>query len=257
MKRMYFLGQVLLLTLLNVCLYLTTTTLAQEKPKDEPLRVEVSKEFLEKNQLSAYFEKAQKWDKDIDALRKANATDSDANAVLFLGSSSIRMWKSISEDIAPIKPIRRGYGGAKYCDLAIYTPALVRGLQFKAAAIFIGNDITGSQHDKTPEEVARLSRIVIQAVRSEVSDVPILLISVTATPSRFKHWPRIREVNRALENLARSERNVSFLETQSHYLNEKQEPKPEYFVKDMLHQNEAGYKVWGGLVRDRLESILR
>ncbi|MEC7246631.1 MAG: hypothetical protein VXV80_00040, partial [Bacteroidota bacterium] len=39
------------------------------------------------------------------------------NELLFIGSSSIRMWDNIKEDMSPFKSVKRGYGGAHYYDL--------------------------------------------------------------------------------------------------------------------------------------------
>jgi hypothetical protein len=229
---------------------------SEQKSAPETLKAPIAPEHIKKNRLEPYVEKALKWDKEVASLSANNAKDGSDDAILFLGSSSIRLWNSIEQDIAPWKPVRRGYGGSKYCDVALYTPQLIRGLKFQAAAVFVANDITGSELDKTPEEIARLAKIVVESIRSERPDAPVLLISITATPSRFKHWPRIEQANRALQRLSDELPGVSFLETQSAYLTPEGQPKPEYFVKDMLHQNADGYRVWGGLVRSKLNEII-
>lgn len=228
----------------------------EQKNAPDALKAPIDPEHIRKNDLGAYVEKALKWDKEVATLAANNAKEGSDDAILFLGSSSIRLWNTIDQDIAPWKPVRRGYGGSKYCDVALYTPQLVRGLKFQAAAVFVANDITGSELDKTPEEIARLAKIVIESIRSERPDAPVLLISITATPSRFKHWPRIEQANRALQRLSSEMNGVSFLETQTSYLTPEGQPKPEYFVKDMLHQNADGYRVWGGLVRSKLNEII-
>lgn len=228
----------------------------EQKSAPESLRAPIDPEHIRANHLEAYVERALKWDKEVATLAANNATEGSDDSILFLGSSSIRLWNSIVQDIAPWKPVRRGYGGSKFCDVALYTPQLIRGLKYQAAAIFVANDITGSELDKTPEEIARLAKVVIDSIRAERPDAPVMLISITATPSRFKHWTRIEKANRALEKLSSELKNVSFLETQASYLTPEGEPKPEYFVKDMLHQNPDGYRVWGGLVRKKLDEMI-
>lgn len=228
----------------------------EQKIAPESLRAPIDPDHIRSNHLESYVERALKWDKEVATLAANNATEGSEDSILFLGSSSIRLWNTIEQDISPWKPVRRGYGGSKFCDVALYTPQLIRGLKYQAAAIFVANDITGSELDKTPEEIARLAKVVINSIRSERPDAPVLLISITATPSRFKHWSRIEQANRALEKLSSEFKNVSFLETQSSYLTSEGQPKPEYFVKDMLHQNSDGYRVWGGLVRKKLDEMI-
>ena len=213
--------------------------------------------FIEKHDLGKYATDAAKWDKDVDKLAANNATDGGEDFILCLGSSSFRLWSTISEDMAPYKIVNRGYGGAKYCDLAIHAPKLVEGLRFRAAMIFVGNDITGKETDKTPEEVVRLSKIVIDVVRKQRPNAPIFLIAVTPSPSRFQHWPKIIQANQSLEKLASKEANTFFVATQDKYLNQQGEPRSELFVKDMLHQNKDGYAIWSSILKDSLGRNLR
>ena len=216
-----------------------------------------SLQFIAKHELAKYATDAAKWGKEVAKLAAANSTDGGEDFILCLGSSSFRLWDTISEDMAPYKIVRRAYGGAKYCDLAIHSPELVNGLRFRAAMIFIGNDITGNAKDKTPEEVARLAKIVMDTVRKQRPDAPIFLIAVTPSPSRFQHWPKITLANQSLEKLAAIEMNTVYVATQNKYLNLQGEPRPELFVKDMLHQNKDGYAIWSSVLKDSLEKNLR
>lgn len=227
--------------------------LGQEKPANEG----ASLQFIEKHDLTKYAADASKWDKDVATLASTNATDGGEDAILCLGSSSFRLWNTISEDMAPYKIVRRAYGGAKYCDLAIHAPKLVDGLRFRAAMIFIGNDITGNAKDKTPDEVARLAKIVLDTVRQQHPDAPVFFIAVTPSPSRFQHWPRIALANQSLEKLAAKDAKTFFVSTQGKYLNAQGEPLPELFVKDMLHQNKDGYAIWSSLLKESLDKNLR
>ena len=215
-----------------------------------------SLQFIAKHELTKYAADAAKWDKEIAKLAATNSTDGGEDFILCLGSSSFRLWDTISEDMAPYKIVRRAYGGAKYCDLAIHSPELVNGLRFRAAMIFIGNDITGNAKDKTPEEVARLAKIVMDTVRTQRPDAPVFLIAVTPSPSRFQHWPKITLANQSLKKLAAIEMNTVYVATQNKYLNPQGEPRPELFVKDRLHQNKDGYAIWSSLLKDSLEKNL-
>ena len=72
--------------------------------------------------LKKYERTGEKWKSSIDKLNELNIKQTkDEGAILFIGSSSIRMWKSIEKDIRPYKSIRRGYGGARYTDLIHFT----------------------------------------------------------------------------------------------------------------------------------------
>ena len=232
---------------------IVSSAFSQEKTPNKT----TSLQFIEKHDLGKYATDAAKWDKDVDKLSANNADDGGEDFILCLGSSSFRLWSTISDDMAPYKIVNRAYGGAKYCDLAIHAPKLVEGLRFRAAMIFVGNDITGKETDKTPEEVVHLSKIVIDVVRKQRPNAPVFLIAVTPSPSRFQHWPRIKQANQSLEKLTAKEANTFFVATQNRYLNQQGEPRAELFVEDMLHQNKDGYAIWSSILKDALEKNLR
>ena len=225
---------------------------AQEKIAKE----NASTERIAKLDLTKYADDATKWDQEVAKLSAGNATQGGPETILCMGSSSFRLWDSISDDMAPYKVVRRAYGGAKFCDLAIHAPKLIEGLRFRAAMIFVANDIVGKEKDKSPEEVARLAKIVMDAVRKENPEAPVFLIAITPCPSRFPTWPTIALANQSLEKLCTPESKTYFVATQSKYLDAKGQPKPELFVKDMLHQNKDGYAIWANVLKDALKKDL-
>ena len=108
-----------------------------------------------------------------------------SDAILFIGSSSIRRWGDIAIDMAPYRPIQRGYGGAKYSDVAVFAERLIQPHRYRALVMFVGNDVSGKPQDHTPEEVERLVRYIVDVSLKHQSDAPVLLIEVTPTRKRF------------------------------------------------------------------------
>lgn len=206
--------------------------------------------------LAPFREKSQKWNQDVAKLAQSNATDAGSEHVLFLGSSSFRLWDSIQIDLAPLQVVRRAYGGARYRDLAIHTSELIRGLRFKKAVVFIANDITGSaQEDIDPQTVSKLARLVVWQLRQEQPEVEIHLLAVTPTPLRYKHWPRIQVTNAMLRKIAESTPGVHYIPTAYAFLDRDGTPRPELFKEDRLHLNEVGYQIWSKIVSGALESV--
>jgi len=201
-----------------------------------------------------YAQDAKKWEKDIQQFEQLDKTEQYPNdAVLFTGSSSIKIWETIKEDVAPYSVIHRGFGGSKFSDLACYIKRIAYPHQLKAVVIFEANDITGSLTDKSPEEVAELFRYIVMVVRKKFPDKPVFLIEITPTKSRWTVWPKIKEANRLLKQVCEQLPQVYFIETASSYLNEKGEPRTELLQEDLLHQNRQGYAIWGKLIRDKLD----
>jgi hypothetical protein len=201
-----------------------------------------------------YVKEARKWEPDMhqfDSLNRAQQYARDA--ILFTGSSSIKLWSTIREDMAPYPVIQRGFGGSKFSDLAVYIKRIVYPHDFSALVIFEANDITGSASDKTPKEVENLFRHIVKVVRRKVADKPIYVIEITPTESRWKTWPVIKEANARLEKASGELHNVHFIHTASYYLNEKGEPRAELFRADKLHMNRKGYEIWGRVIREAIK----
>lgn len=202
-------------------------------------------------------EASKKWEGDILKFEQLDKIEKDPqNAILFAGSSSIRLWSTIKEDVAPYPVIQRGFGGSKFSDLAVYIKRIVYPHQFRALVIFEANDITGGNADKSPEEVVKLFRNIVKTVRKKYSDQPIFVIGITPTKSRWAAWPKVSQLNQMLKESCNKLHNTYYIETSSAYLNIDGEPRTELFIKDMLHMNREGYTIWGDLVKKELDKVL-
>ena len=202
-------------------------------------------------------EATKNWEKDIVKFEQLDKSEKDPdNAIFFAGSSSIRLWSTLKEDVSPYPVIQRGFGGSKFSDLAVYAKRIVYPHQFKALVIFEANDITGSKTDKSPEDVVKLFRQIVRTVRKKYAEQPIFLFEITPTKSRWAVWPTVKTTNKMLKESCSKLHNTYFIETAAAYLNKEGEPRKELFIKDMLHQNHEGYVIWGDLVRKKLDEVL-
>ncbi len=208
--------------------------------------------------LEPYRAKAEeKWHDEIELLEKLDETEEHSDdSILFIGSSSIRLWDKIAEQMSPYAVIKRGYGGAKYSDLAVFAKRLITPHRYRAMVVFVGNDVSGKSDDHSPDEVERLARHVCATSRRHQPDAPVFLVEVTPTPLRFKTWRKIRDVNTRLRDIALTTPNTFFIATAEYYLDAKKRPRKELFREDRLHQNEDGYTQWSGLIKARLNEVL-
>lgn len=211
-------------------------------------------DFLEPYRAAAI----ERWEKEIVKLEARNQSEQyPSDAILFLGSSSIRRWDEIAVDMSPYRAIQRGYGGAKYSDVAVFAERLIHPHQYRALVMFVGNDVSGKPADHTPDQVEQLVRHIVAVSHAHQSDAPVLIIEVTPTEKRFEVWPKIREVNARLREIALTTPNTYFVATAGDYLDRDGNPRNELFVEDRLHLNRDGYQRWSTLIRRRLDDVLR
>jgi hypothetical protein len=198
------------------------------------------------------------WESEIQKFEQLDKTASyKDDAILFAGSSSIRLWSSLENDMVPYPVIQRGYGGAKLSDFAVYAGRIFDPHDFRAAVIFIANDITGSENDKSPEEVLALYKNVIKTIRKKHNDASVFWIAITPTTSRWKAWPTIQKTNSLIREYCENNENLYFITTDFAFLGNDGKPKNELFMDDLLHLNDKGYDVWQEIIRKELDRVLR
>ena len=216
--------------------------------------------------LKKYENTAAKWEKDISKLESQDQSEKyTENAILFIGSSSIRAWNSMEKDMFPYETIKRGYGGAHYSDIIHFTKRLVKNHSPKAILIFVANDIKGNNKsdiysknlsDRTPNEVKRLFKLVIDQIRSVHKEIPIFGIETTPTKSRWKAWPKISLANDLIKEYCESKDNLYYISTRNYYIDDNGLPTEELFVRDKLHLNRKGYALWGNIIKNNLKNIV-
>lgn len=176
--------------------------------------------------------------------------------VVFIGSSSIRLWDTLAEDMAPIGVMQHGFGGAKLNDIVFYAQRLVSAWQPRAVVVFAGTNDIDSGASKTPEVLLFSYQAFVAAVRADHPQVPIYFIGITPSPLRWSVWPIAQVTNELIENWSRSDPALRYIETSEGLMGSNGEPDPDNYRYDYLHLNEQGYAVWRQIIGKRLRDDL-
>ena len=212
--------------------------------------------LLKYSQSNRQFEEEVSLLESLDFKEKAGEKD-----VLFIGSSSIRLWDNIQVDMHPYSSIKRGYGGAHFYDLIHFSERLVKNHSPKAILIFVANDITGSNDltnkvgDLSPNEVKKLFKYNYKLIRNIHKHIPIFLIETTPTPKRWKVWNKILQANKKLERFCKKETNLYFISTRDKFIGYDGLPIQSLFLNDELHLNVDGYKLWSSVIKSKLIEV--
>jgi len=175
-------------------------------------------------------------------------------AVLFVGSSSIRFWSSLEEDMAPMPVIQHGFGGAKIYDVVYFAEPLITRWKPEKVVIFAGaNDINGNdQHHLAPGHIAGQLRILFDIIFSAKADTKVFYIAITPTLYSWDKWESVQEANRLASQVCDDYDNAFFIETADLFLTADGKPNKNLFVFDGLHMNQAGYALWTGRIKPYL-----
>lgn len=198
--------------------------------------------------------KANPFEKDILAFEAADKTNPPPkHAVLFIGSSSIRMWKTLSRDFPGYRVINRGFGGSQIADSIHFADRIVLPYQPDVIVFYAGgNDINAG---KSAETVANDFKAFARIVREKLPATKLVYISVAPNPARWAQMDRVREANRLIRDYTAKDPSLSFIDVHPHMLGDDGQPKPDIYLPDRLHMNEKGYEIWKRVVGDHLKRL--
>ena len=176
------------------------------------------------------------------------------NAIVFVGSSSIRFWTSLSADMKPLVAFGRGFGGAKINDVSYYVDQLISPYDPKAIVVYVGsNDLSNLVNNKikTPEQVKLLYQQLIARLKA-VSLAPVYFIALKPTRQNWPEWTNLEEVNRSLQRITEQDDQLHFINANTSLLHADGELNEELISWDGIHMNSAGYKAWSKNIKQRL-----
>jgi len=198
-----------------------------------------------------------KWREDIEAFELSALTNpTPPDAALFIGSSSIRRWDSLHEDMAPLPVIKRGFGGSRLFDSIYWADKIVFPHDPAVIVMFSGtNDIKGEE-PKAAFQVQELFQQFVQQARRARCSAPIVYIAINPSMARIEHLGIVLEANRLIEEYCDSEADLYFVDTAEKLLNKEGQPDTRWFVEDELHLNTAGYAMWTEQIKPLVKRLL-
>ena len=166
--------------------------------------------------------------------------------VVFVGSSSIRMWDLASS--FPGQPVlNRGFGGTQIGDSVRYVERLVIAHKPRAVVFYAGdNDLFAG---RTPKQVQADFRAFVGRVHAALPATRIAFIGIKPSIARWAMIDKVREANRRIRTDCDRDDRLAFVDVDAAMLGWDARPRPELFIKDGLHMSPAGYEIWNLLVR--------
>lgn len=195
----------------------------------------------------------QQWAGEIDALTKNDVTHPPpTGGVLFIGSSSIRMWTTLADDFKGIPVINRGFGGSEVADSVFYADRIAIPYRPRLVVLYAGdNDIAAG---KSPEAVAANFEAFRAKIHASLPTTRILYLSIKLSPSRAKFKTQMIRANELIAAICTAHPECSFVDVTTPMLDADGNPRPELFRPDQLHMNPAGYALWTKVLAPHLKS---
>lgn len=194
-----------------------------------------------------------RWRGDIAAFAAPAAADE--HPVVFVGSSSIRLWQTLAQDMAPMPVLNRGFGGSRIFDTIYWLDRLVTCHEPEVVVVFAGtNDIQGDAPRSGAWVAARFDELVAQ-LRALGCDAPLVYIAISPSPSREQHLAIVEDANARIAARCAQDPGLTYVDTASGLLDAAGRPDPRWFIADRLHLNADGYAGWTKTLRPVVEKL--
>ncbi len=217
---------------LAVLLFLQGALFAQTKEDPNPDRFE--------EEISRF----QQWD-------QKNSFPEEA--VLFVGSSSIRMWNT-AEAFPDYPVVNRGFGGSHISDVQHFYEQVIAKYNPAVIVFYAGdNDVAD---DKPVSQVVKDYKELVDRVMDDFPDAKFAYIPIKPSASRWEYWDRMQEVNQQVKAYGEEHDQLFYVDLATPLLAKNGEPDDSYYVGDQLHLSDAGYDVWDEIMSQELERII-
>jgi len=196
---------------------------------------------------------AQPFASEIAAFKKQDSISfPPAKAILFVGSSSFRMWNDLPGYFPGYTIINRGFGGAAFPDVIRYADDIILPYRPKQIVIYCGeNDFAGND-TLSPAQVTQRFIELFTMIRSRYKKVPIAYVSMKPSPSRTKLLVKFATANTMIKEFLKHKKRAAYIDVYHAMLQEDGAPMPGIFLQDQLHMNAKGYAIWQKIMQPYL-----
>ena len=193
---------------------------------------------------------AQGWESSIrefEAQDKVNPPK--PGVIVFVGSSSIRFWRTLETDMKPLDVINRGFGGSEFSDLDMYAQRIVVAYRPRAVVVYEGDNDLAEGSSKTPELVANDFRKFVQTVHAALPDTWIYILAIKPSNLRRKQWPQMKAANKLMQDYAASQKNVQYIDIATSMFDANGNLPSDLFKSDGLHPTAKLYAMWTAIIK--------
>ncbi|MBM4155861.1 MAG: hypothetical protein FJ221_12660 [Lentisphaerae bacterium] len=193
-----------------------------------------------------------RFDAEIRAMARRDATNPPpAEPVVFAGSSSIRLWKTLAADFPGRPVVNNGFGGAKMTDLLQAFDRVIAPYKPPVLILYCGENDVAAGRDALA--TADDYRVLFRRCRELRPDMKIAVIPMKPSLKRWAIWPALQTGNARIAQHCR-EAGVDVIDVVPEMLGPDGTPRPELFIADRLHMGADGYRIWTRLVTQWLDA---
>ena len=178
----------------------------------------------------------------VESITERSRSKSVEDPVIFIGSSSIRMWNTLEQDFPEFPVLNHGFGGSEYSDLIAFQEQLIEEFEPSMIVVYAGdNDIANGEE---PVAIAEEAEAFVDGLRRIANGAPVVVLSAKPSITRWNLKDNYIKLNGKLDTLMSTMDHAVYVDIWTPMLNENGEVNETLFIDDGLHMNEKGYEIW-------------
>lgn len=195
----------------------------------------------------------EQWKEELQAFSRQDSLQKPPTApLLFYGSSSVRMWKTLATDFKGRPVLNRAFGGSRFPDAIRFFDRLVLQYQPRQVILYEGDNDIGA--GATPAQVYDSFLQFEKLMREKLPETELVFLSIKPSISRWALYPKMQEANALIKQYIEAHpQRLRFADVGKPMLGPDGQPRPELYVEDGLHMTPAGYKIWKRVLRPYLK----
>lgn len=184
------------------------------------------------------------WD-EIKSFKQQDSVSFPAkNQILFVGSSSFRMWNNLEKYFPGYDILNRGFGGSSLLDVIKYADEIILPYHPKQIVIYCGENDLAASDTVTPVMVLNRFKSLYYLITSAYPQVPVLYVSIKPSPSRAHLLTKMKQSNKLIRHFLSQQKNTKYVDVHHKMLDGNGLPLNDIFLEDKLHMNAKGYTIW-------------
>jgi lysophospholipase L1-like esterase len=172
--------------------------------------------------------------------------------IVFVGSSSIRLWSTLAEAMAPLPVLNRGFGGSQLAHVLHYADAAILRYAPRAVVLYGGDNDLDASTGKRAEDVAEDFAALVARIHADTPEARIYFLAIKPSRLRWERWPEMQRANALVAAHCARDARLAFVDVATPLLGPDGRPRRELYRLDGLHLSAAGYAEWTRVVRARL-----
>src|SRR5882757_10402316 len=167
------------------------------------------------------------------------------DCILFVGSSTIRLWQT-ADSFPALPVINRGFGGSTIPDVNYFADRIVFKYKPRTIVFYAGdNDIAAGL---SPNNVFADFEVFAKSVHERLPNTKLVYLAIKPSPLRWKLWPQSQTANARIKELMAKNGHDRYVDAATPILGDNGQPRKELFRDDGLHMNPKGYSLWNEIL---------